>query len=565
VKGLTLDGGKADGVAAFLLGLLLFGWGLGALGKGLVQMLRFFVGRGVPTSLAKNVAKSEAHVVEPGALYRDQVLAQMVQGRKISTSVEPGDHPLSRLIFTMAESLLYLPDVYFKLAKRVALALAQSFVVAVLFGIAWFLGFTGLVPVISGPVLGWTGVVLSVYLIILWWKVGKLPFRTAIEIGNWWFLAPLAWTVASYAGIAWASIDLVRLPPVPPSVWLLVGGSVLLGMVTMALAVAQIRGRAHLTTPETEVSEYRGNWQESIHPQEMFINFESIVMANRRYKEAPNRVYRGLDAKLREEGSASKSHFDGETIQETQPVCRESGAHPAFQRVRILASAIGHGLIVLTAALVYWVFGIISRGSGEPLAASALAVGELILASFMLAAFGRTIARHAHEFWGELQFDSLLVYFQCQGTYSESRLTTGKSVYDSTQSENVVVRSSLTPWVVATRLATSWFAKSGSGALAYPRYVLEMHKADTDLNAILTELKQFMGGRAAVAALDTERDVAAVAQIAEINRQTHMGGPLPRPQEIGTSTRQLNQETAQRPPLADSPVRVESPAIERRE
>lgn len=569
VRNLTLDGGKADAVVALMLGVGLLVYGLQSIGRGMMQMLRFFVGRGVPTSLADNKAKSEAHMIGTEHVrYTDQTLAQMVQGRKIVTDVEPGDDSLSRLILTLAEAVLYLPVVYHNLALQVARALAQSLEVGVLFGFAWFLGFTGLVPVMTGAVLDWTCVALTLYLIGLWWKAGTINsslFNRSVEIGWRWMIKTLVWTAAIYGALVWASLNRILLPPVPPSVWLLLGGFVLLGAVTMGLLIMQIRARAKATTPETEVSEYRGNWQESIHPQEMFINFESIVMANRRYKEAPNRVYRGLDAKLREEGSASKGHFEGETIQETQPVCRNNLASSGFQWARIVASAIGHGLIVLAAALLYSALGILTSSGGKLLADSAWTVGQLLLFWLVLQVFGGTITRHAHLFWGELQFDSLLVYFQCRGTYSESKLTTGKSVYDSTQSENVVVRSSLTPWVVATRLATSWFANSGSGALAYPRYVLEMHKADTDLNAILTELKQFMGSRAAVAALDTERDVAAVAQFAEINRQTHMGAPLPRPQEVGISTRQLNQEIAQKPPLDDSPARVEGPAIERSE
>ncbi|PPT10886.1 hypothetical protein CKA32_007133 [Geitlerinema sp. FC II] len=43
-----------------------------------------------------------------------------------------------------------------------------------------------------------------------------------------------------------------------------------------------------LVTPQTEVSEFRANMQESVHPNEIFINIENIVLANRRYKEVPN-------------------------------------------------------------------------------------------------------------------------------------------------------------------------------------------------------------------------------------------------------------------------------------
>ena len=107
VKSLTGDGGKAAAVVALVLGLGLLASGLTSLGRGLLYMLRFFVGRGVPTSLASNDAKSEAHMKgKEYVKYHHQTLAQMLQGRKILTEVDPGANPLSRWICTLAESVL---------------------------------------------------------------------------------------------------------------------------------------------------------------------------------------------------------------------------------------------------------------------------------------------------------------------------------------------------------------------------------------------------------------------------------------------------------------------------
>lgn len=567
VKDLTIVGGKAEAVLTLLIGVVLLFYGLISLSLGLLHMLRFFVGRGVPTSLARNRAKSEAHTGgDESVAYLDQSLAQMLEGRKILTEVDPGSNPLSRWVCTLAESLLYLPVVYHDMAVNVARTLAQSLEVAVLFALAWFLGYTGLVPMMTGDVLGWTGVLMSLYLANLWRKAGIILMRQPgrpIDIGWKWALQTPLLTMLLYGGLSWASIDSIELPPVPSTVWVLLLGFALLGIVTMGLIIAQIRARAYLTVPRTEVSEYRTNWQESIRPPEVFIHFESIVMANRRYKEAPNRVYRAFDSSLLEQGSTSKGSFDGETIQETQPVCRAAESHPSFRRVRIVASAVGHGLIVLAAALVYSGLGIVSSVNGGSVAASLSMGAPLLLAGLIVGTFGRTITRHALWFWSEVQFESLLIYFQCRGTYTESKLTTGKSVYDSTQSDNLVYRSSLTPWVVATRLVSSWFAKSGSAAATVPRYMLEMHKADADLNAIIAELKQFMTGRARVVGLDTEKDLAAVAQIAEINRQTSAGYPLTNPNQVGASLPERTQQGNQEPPLAaGSPTSLETPLIE---
>jgi hypothetical protein len=568
VKSLTGNDGEVVGLVAFILAVMLLASGLISLGRGLQYRLRFFVGRGVPTSLARNEAKSEAHMKGKEYVnYDDQRLAQMLQGRKILTDIDPGANPISRWICTLAESVLYLPVVYYNMAVNVALTLAQSLEVAILFAIAWFLGYTGLVPLLTGPALGWTCVFMALYLVTLWLKAGRIERRhlgTAVDIGWKWTIKTPFLAGLIYSGLMWASINSVPLIDVPESVWVMLVGFAFLGIMTMGLTIAQIRARAQLTRPETEVSEYRANWQESIRPPEVFIHFESIVMANRRYKEAPNRVYRAFNPILLEEGSTSKGNFDGETIQETQPVCRTDETHAAFRRIRVSASVVGHGLRVFAAGLVYAVFVIVSGSSGGAAVASLVTASPLLLAALIVSVFGRTIVEHAMWFWSEVQFESLLIHFQCRGTYTESKLTTGKSVYDSTQSENLIYRSSLTPWVLAARVVTSWFAKTGSKTTEIPRYVLEMHKADTDLNAIVAELKQFMRSRAGVTALDAERDLAAVLQIAEINRQTRAAPPIVISREGETSSSDNNEERNKDLALAyKHPTSVEEPQIQK--
>ena len=61
-----------------------------------------------------------------------------------------------------------------------------------------------------------------------------------------------------------------------------------------------------------------------------------------------------------------------------------------------------------------------------------------------------------------------------EGTYTESKLTTGKGIYYSTSSENYVMRSSLTPWIISSRIMTSTFADSGAKNVEHPRHILEM-------------------------------------------------------------------------------------------
>ena len=70
-------------------------------------------------------------------------------------------------------------------------------------------------------------------------------------------------------------------------------------------------------------------------------------MANRRYKEVPNRIYRDFDADLVEQGSDGKGKFGGEMIQETQRFFRSLPISSMFNQLRILATIAGHSLLLL--------------------------------------------------------------------------------------------------------------------------------------------------------------------------------------------------------------------------
>ena len=119
-----------------------------------------------------------------------------------------------------------------------------------------------------------------------------------------------------------------------------------------------------------------------------------------------------------------------------------------------------------------------------------------------------------------MQFESLLVYFKCEGTFNESKLSTGMSIYDSTRSENTVVRSSITPWVVVSRLTTSIFAATGIRNLEYPRHIMSLNKDDRELSSIKEDVISFLNDRESIASITNERDLGNASQMHQLNQQT---------------------------------------------
>ena len=117
---------------------------------------------------------------------------------------------------------------------------------------------------------------------------------------------------------------------------------------------------------------------------------------------------------------------------------------------------------------------------------------ELTLHTTVPWAFGRTIVNVVHSFWCEVQFDSVIVFFQCSGTYSESKISIGMAIHDTASSENYMVRSRLTPMLIVVKAVTSTFVGRGSRSFDNSRYLLEFDRAPGELESILGEFREFL-------------------------------------------------------------------------
>lgn len=517
VKDLVAGGAKEAGWLSLAIGVLLLGNGVVAIGRGLFKVMRFFVGRGVPASLSRNINKSEAHVKEGYIAYHDKELEQMLMGRKNLTFVEPNGW-LARLIHTLMPRLLFMPYPIRTAAQQLTSGLLYTLLAFLCYGLAWFSGSTGLTEITNTPVLDWLSIVLAVFLFLIW-SSRRSPLKRVVQVsvsgaGSGGIIIMVVFSILAPVALSYIHHSVAALPQLPLSAGAYIATMTTLGILAAVYGLSLTFFRASKADPKTEVSEFRNNWQESIHPQEIFINFENIVMANRRYKEIPNRVYRDFDANLVEQGSNDKGKFSGEMIQETQPVFKEIPSNSVFKALRLSGTLIGESLLVIAAIMYYFAIEPVTQIQSTPIAA----VDALIYPS-LIWIFGRIISNVAHIFWAEMHFQSLIVLFQCHGTYSESKVSTGTSIHDSTRSENVVVRSSMTPWIVASRLVTSCFAESGSNNLEYFRRILEMHKADDDLDKITSEMREFLGNRETIANVN-EKDLASAGAIFQVNQET---------------------------------------------
>jgi len=312
--------------------------------------------------------------------------------------------------------------------------------------------------------------------------------------------------------------------PVP---WLLLLaiGTVIICLSCIWMAVLRMPADA----PKTEVSEYRDQWQESVHPLDIF-RCVDLTMADFRFQEIPNRSYERHNPKLVDD---AKGDFSGSMIQETQPIPQPVDVSPGLDRLRKANLFAGQGLLLAGTVCFYVLLTRVLNPNAPRL--------ELLMSGLIFTLFGTVLVQAAHVFFAEVGFDSRLVhFFTDSGTFNRSKLSTGMGIHDSTRSENEVVRSSLTPWMLCTRLQTVTFAVSGAHNLEQHRYVVEMRKDDAFLEAVVRALRHFIRSRQIVAGLSAEGDFAAAGAIHRVNQvtraQVELLTPLPddrrRPQAL---------------------------------
>lgn len=546
-----------EGWTVMLFGMVLLAVGVRACASGILAMLRYFVGRNHPTSLARNYSKSQAssaHEETSVVAYSAEQLEEMLMGRKNMTFTEPVGL-LARFLHTLFRNLLFMPYPIRNLAQRLFGAWVETLTMLLAYAFAAFVSLAGFAGELGERAFPVYSILLMLYLLRVWSRAARpvsrngermVQTKSEISLPKIITLAIMFPVVVGLA-LGWVvnntRLDLARLdelqsalPGIHPG--FVIAGVLILAALATALIFVALKIRISQCDPKVEVSELRENWQESVHPNEIFINLDNLVMANRRYKEVPNRVYRELDPRLKEQVNG-KGDFFGEMIQEVQPRVREVDFGATFRKIRLIALIAGN-LLLLTATMftliiafdlvdLFKLYG--SMDSARPFASlqseqtqsllSDMAVIlQLLIWAGVIRIFGRMLANAAHLFFSEIQFDSILVYFKCEGTFSESKISTGTGIHDSTRSENVLVRSSITPWVIVTRIVSTVFASTGMKNLEHPRHILEMHRADEELSDIRADVVGFLKDRESIAAITSERDLNNASQIYQMNEQT---------------------------------------------
>jgi hypothetical protein len=515
----VLEPGSAAGRVKLLGAVAILGWGLSAVGWGLFRVFRFYVGRGIPLDLADTGNAQHRSVHQPKPVYPLNDLKDMLMSRINRTYFEPSGW-LPRLLHSLVGNMLFLTPPLRKVAQSMFETGVVTLGVILLFGLALFSAATGLVPIRGTPVASWIGWIFVATLFgVLWHNLPTLARMARRRYSG----ATVVWAI-SWAILGPTILLLIQrsrgLPVLTasPVQWLLL---LAIGAVVICLScIWMVVLRMPADAPKTEVSEYRDQWQESVHPMDIFRCVE-LTMADFRFQEIPNRIYDRHNPHLVDD---TKGDFSGSVIQETQPIPQPVDVSPALDRLRKVNLIAGQGLLLAGTVC----FFVLSARVLDPNAPRL----ELLMSGLIFILFGIMLRGAALFFFGEVRFESRLVHFFTEnGTFSRSKLSTGMGIHDSTRSENEVVRSSLTPWMLCTRLQTLTFAVSGAHNLEQRRYVVEMSKDDAFLESVVRTLRHFIQSRQIMAGLTADGDFAAAGAIHRVNQVTRAPGeplvPLP--------------------------------------
>jgi hypothetical protein len=519
VRSLVTEGERVAAAVMMLGGLGLLGFGVFAAYRGLWKMFRFYVGRGQPADLAATVAAEQS--IMPGArsggatgyrgIYQPVELANMLLGRKNPTFREP-EGWLPRLLHSLIANLIFLPYALRNDAGSRFAAAGHSVVILGLLGIAWFSGVTGLLPMAGTPVMAWLIAIITVLLVTIWLREALRSSggnRTAVL--RFTPVALVVWAAVAVATpFALVALHGVRpLPELPfsPYPWFVL--TLLFAGAAAAYSLFLAIRRAPEAQPPTNVTEYREHWQESVHPMDIFRAIE-ITLAKHRFQEIPNRVYVNDVPQLVAQGSQNKGEFEGRTVQEVQPRPIADRRSDLVLQVGIAA---GQVLLLGAGITLYAVLAQLTT-------ITAAGLTQALLAAVILWTAGKLIAATSTLYVSEIEFESDLIVFQATGTFSESRLATGMSIYDSTRSENVIVRSSLTPWLIVSRLHTSTLTVSGSANLEQPRLILGISENPTLSRDLIADARGFLKDRQIMASVNSESDLQAAANIYQMNERT---------------------------------------------
>jgi len=244
-------------------------------------------------------------------------------------------------------------------------------------------------------------------------------------------------------------------------------------------------------------------------PAKLFEELERTLQS-RWVETIPNRRY--AVAKLPENYAAQAGSFAGEVLEETQPV---PAGEPTASIVDQLTAPATRAAVALTLlGFITFIAGVTAavRFALVPISTqNSLATVFLAVVLFFTA---RYCVRSAKLLWGRVDFQSLLLWVEIDGSFEEAQINIGNQLTAAMSSTKKIINvESMTLRVWAAELDTVIFYKDGARDLVGMRGRPDVARLYAD------HLQTFAGNIASVVAPGAAPDAERLGRIAQLQRE----------------------------------------------
>lgn len=488
---------RAGGIMAVVVGLVLLALGIVGIGRAMVQ-LRYFFGRGRPRDLSN---------IDDEAAGADARVAQWLKENLRQNALvyrEPSG-AIAGVLHHVFKDLIFAPREIRAAAETQAFNLLLT--LAILLGLGATLFFYPASRTTSW-IAGFFGVLMFVMLLRPMLRKGTAytRARAGIAFVIMVIAVPILMPPFLERFVAnWVEISGLQLPrTVILSVLILLAAQALF----FIALVRQIGPR-----PAINMACEQRAINMNANPAKLFEELERLLQT-RWVEGIPNRRYAAK--KLPDVLAGASGSFHGEAMEETQPLPKSAAAQTSIKEQITLPDSRGLTGLTVLAALCF----IGATAVGYHLADAQIGGERVVsLAALAVTLFfsGIYCLQNAHLLWGRVDFNSVLLWVELQGSFEEAQINIGNQLASAMSSSKRVVNvESMTMRVWVAELDTVILSKDGRRDLIgmQGRPDLAVYFAD--------HLQTFAQQAPAVVAPASATDQQRLAQIGQTQRS--LGG-----------------------------------------
>lgn len=480
----------------FVGGILLLLLGIAALIKGLLRMLRFYVGKNIPRDLLFGYKDKNKRYMELKEMLLKGINPTFYEPEKYSTQ-----HVLESIIPRLTETPPYIRYIGLLIFEQSL----RSIALYVFFGIAVFSGISGLTNFTNSSVLYWLGWLLVIQQFVTWsntfitFSFRRLIIPTSYNNIYKILVKPIAAAILlpSIMLPIDAKFPLPVLKDILPFPFLIIEVILILLLCTGALLL--IITRIPRQEPEALISSKFPNRIANIHPSDLFSHLESMIGQrsghNKYIEERPELIA---------EGSLNKGKFSGSVLYETPQNPIQNDQSRWRKAVLMFSTSVGH--MLFTGAGVWIFYYLISLKTIVP---EELFINFFL--TFMTWNLTSILISITYLFWSEFHYESDIIYLLTDGSYSEYQRKAGTASDDSFTDISTTVRSNINLRLYVTKIKSTTFKLKG------PRYVTEMSHNDLFLDNIMKSFDDFIANRP-LFDIYSPKDLVTASKINEMNQ-----------------------------------------------